>query len=241
MQNFDAGRLERMSVACSAVDLRKQSSDHVEAADSLMTTGARPRLTQSYVQFSAGNAKSSARRSNGSARKSARKSARRTERNSETKSARRSISAALHRKGKRESRKRTQASRAGSMDSGKVSTKSIKRKRSHRKKSSRGSRKRSPSKTAQLTHDDIIYMEQNTKRRRSNHSKNPSRNLQPYKTEVMNSKNSTIVHQCKASAGSERPTPELGTNDPYDEINPYEAQRDVRHHSGQQAQLPGIV
>jgi hypothetical protein len=126
------------------------------------------------------------------------------------------------------------------MDSGKASTKSIKRKRSHRKKSSRGSRKRSPSK-AQLTHDDIIYMEENAKRRRSNHSKNPSRNLQPYKTEVMNSKNSTIVHQCKASAGSERPTPELGTNDPYDDVNPYEGQHDVKQHGGQQVQLPSIV
>lgn len=181
-------------MACSAVDLQKLQSENPEAAESLMTTGARPRLTQSYVQFSAGHGKSSARKSNGSARRSARRSPRKTERNSETKSGRRQSSANRSR-GKHEQKKRPHASRTGSLDSGKASTKSGKRKRSTRKKSRRTLGKRSPSKASQLRQagTESMIMKRN-KGMRSHHSKHPSRNLQPYQTEVMNSKNSTIVH-----------------------------------------------
>ena len=102
LQHFDAAKLERMSVACSAADLQKLQPENPDVVESLRTTGPRPRVTQSNVQFSAGNRKSSARRSNGSARRSARRSARKTERNSETKSGRRSGRGAQKSRGKHE-------------------------------------------------------------------------------------------------------------------------------------------
>jgi len=73
---------------------------------------------------------------------------------------------------------------------------------------------------------------QKSKRMRKPRSRNPSRSLQPCKTEA-NSKNSTIVHQCKASVGTERPTPELGQDDPYGGTGPCYDFQEAKHHSSQ--------
>ena len=54
----------------------------------------------------------------------------------------------------------------------------------------------------------------------------------------MNSKNSTIVHQCKASAGSDRPTPELGPDDPYGGSGPCDVLQD--RHASYQTQSHGV-